>query len=211
MFPVLAPQSVLPAAATRSWTAMVATMLAGMACCTGAFAADLEPLQMAAADFSQPQLEMSSSSLPRFDNSDSATQTNRIDLALMPPGRSGLGLAMGLTSLTGSRFNSLAPPRSAGMPSVDVGLQWRYTLDSNYRIDVTAWRRLPQTDAMSLIASRNEPSYGARVEMGLGRHTRAKGFTADKGFLGFQLESGARISVKRKNGGPMFYYRNTFY
>ena len=46
--------------------------------------------------------------------------------------------------------------------------------------------------------------------MGLGSAQMSKGFTADKGFVGLQLESGARLGVKRKNGGPMFYYRNAF-
>jgi hypothetical protein len=30
------------------------------------------------------------------------------------------------------------------------------------------------------------------------------------GFHGFQLESGAKISVKRKDGRPMVYYRTAF-
>ena len=39
---------------------------------------------------------------------------------------------------------------------------------------------------------------------------RKRGFALDKGFIGLQLESGARISVKRKDGKPMIYYRSTF-
>lgn len=32
----------------------------------------------------------------------------------------------------------------------------------------------------------------------------------DKGGLGLQLDSGARIVIRRKYGGPMIYYRTTF-
>jgi len=38
----------------------------------------------------------------------------------------------------------------------------------------------------------------------------AKPFAVEKGFVGLQLESGAKISIRRKNGGPMVYYRNSF-
>jgi hypothetical protein len=37
-----------------------------------------------------------------------------------------------------------------------------------------------------------------------------RGFKAEKGFIGMQLEGGAKISIKRKNGGPMVYYRTAF-
>ena len=100
--------------------------------------------------------------------------------------------------------STLVPARS-----IDLGVHWRYTFDSSYRFDVTAYRRMPNADAISLIESR-EPTYGARVEMGFGSDNLRKGFVADRGFVGLELESGARLGVKRKNGGPMFYYRNAF-
>jgi hypothetical protein len=59
------------------------------------------------------------------------------------------------------------------------------------------------------LAQMREPVYGARVEMNLAA-ARKSGFALDRGFLGFQLESGARISVKRKDGRPMIYYRSAF-
>ena len=93
--------------------------------------------------------------------------------------------------------------------SVDFGLHWRYTLDSHYRFDVTAYRRGPNPDAISLIES-HDPTYGARVELGLGSIGKSKGFVANKGFLGFQLESGARVTIKRSGGVPMPCSRNTF-
>jgi len=64
-------------------------------------------------------------------------------------------------------------------------------------------------DALSMI-ERHEPTYGARVEMGLGQSRLHKGFVADRGFVGLQLESGARLGVKRVNRAPLIYYRNKF-
>lgn len=160
---------------------------------------------VAAADV--PQLRISTATLPRFDNADTATRVSRVDITLLPQRRSGLGLVFGLSSLSGAN-PAFAP--IAGSPSMDLGVHWRVTLDSSYRFDVTAYRRVPNADAISLIESR-DPSYGARVELGLGSFdAKSKGFVADHGFLGFQLESGARIALKRKSGGPMLYYRNTF-
>lgn len=166
-----------------------------------------EAIGIAAADMPRPQLEVSTSTLPRFDNVDANTQTQRIDMRLLSPGRSSVGLALGMNNATGAQqgiIATLAPPRS-----VDLGLHWRHTFDSNYRFDVTAYRKVPHPDAISLIESR-DPTYGARVELGFGSKSLSKGFVADRGFVGLQLEGGARLSVKRKNGGPMFYYRNAF-
>jgi hypothetical protein len=33
---------------------------------------------------------------------------------------------------------------------------------------------------------------------------------ADRGFIGFQLESGARVTLRRSGGKPMIYYRTRF-
>jgi hypothetical protein len=164
---------------------------------------------VAGADFPRPSLEVSTSTLPRFDGLLGPARASRVDITLMPEQRSGLGLAMGMSS---SRAFSVGafPVSPASLATFDLGVHWRYTLDSNYRFDVTAYRRMPNTDAISLVESR-EPSYGARVEMGLAsRYNERKGFVADRGFVGFQLESGARLTVKRSGGVPMLYYRNTF-
>lgn len=152
------------------------------------------------------QVEVSTRALPRFDNIDGATTSSRIDLTWLPPRRSALGVSLGMTSLSGSEFPARAP--LAGASNVDLGLHWRYTLDSHDRVDVTAWRRMTPPDAVSLVESR-EPSYGARVEMRL-RPVASSGFVADRGFLGFQLESGARITLRRSGGRPMVYYRSKF-
>jgi hypothetical protein len=166
------------------------------------------PVVVAAADVRRPQLEVSTTTLPRFDNVDGATRTSRVDITLLPQHRSGIGLAFGVSNLSGTQ-----PPLSpwtTSTSSVDFGVHWRLMLDSNYRFDVTAYRRAPNADAISLIEG-HDPSYGARVELGLGSiQGRSRGFVADRGFLGFQLESGARVTIKRSRGAPMIYYRNTF-
>jgi hypothetical protein len=153
------------------------------------------------------QLELSASSLPRFDNIDGSSRSSRIDMTWLPPRRSALGLSLGMTSSQGTGF-SPAGPYIASRPSVDLGLHWRYTLDSNYRVDVTAWRRLVPADALTLVQT-HQPSYGARVEMQI-RPVQKSGFVADRGFVGLQLESGARVTLRRSGGKPMIYYRTKF-
>jgi hypothetical protein len=75
-------------------------------------------------------------------------------------------------------------------------------------VDITAWRRVtPMPDALALV-QQQDPVYGARVEMKL-KSTSAKTFFADK-FIGLQLDSGARIGIKKSNGNPTIYYRNQF-
>lgn len=155
----------------------------------------------------QPQMEVSASSLPRFDSTDGATRSSRIDMTLLPTPRSALGPSIAITSPDG---RALSGGRAfSGYPTtVDLGLHWRYTWDGNYRFDVSAWRRMNPVDAASLIENR-ESSYGARVEMHLASAPRS-GFVADHRFLGIQLESGARITLRKSGGKPMVYYRSSF-
>jgi hypothetical protein len=92
---------------------------------------------------------------------------------------------------------------------MDIGLRWRSTPDGTYQLDVTAWRRVNPQDA-ALLAQLRDSNYGARVEMRIGRAPTHPGLVAERGFVGFQLESGSRISVRRSNGKPMLYYRSNF-
>lgn len=153
------------------------------------------------------QLELSASSLPRFDNTDGSTRASRIDMTWLPPRPSALGLSLGMTSTERPAY-SVAAPFTGAAPSVDLGLHWRYTLQSNYRIDVRAWRRIEPPDALTLVQL-HQPNYGARVEMQIGSLPKS-GFVADRGFLGLQLESGARVMLRRSGGKPMIYYRTKF-
>lgn len=153
------------------------------------------------------QMAVSASSLPRFDNIDGSSRNSRIDLSWLPPRRSALGLSLGMTSMDGPGLSAGGSyPGSAA--NVDLGFHWRYTLDSQYRIDVKAWHRMAPSDAVDLVQAR-QPTYGARVEMQLGSLPQ-RGFVADRGFLGLQLEGGARITVRRSGGRPMLYYRTRF-
>jgi|SRR5665647_100905 len=157
------------------------------------------------------QLEVSALSLPRFDNADGSSQASRIDLTWLPSRQPGLGLAMGMSLGMTNRSGSgllAGRPSLRSTPSIDLGFHWRYTLDSQYRIDFTAWRRIPQDNAIDLVQGR-QPTYGARVEMGVGSIPKS-GFVADRGFLGVQLDGGARITVRRSAGQPMLYYRTNF-
>ncbi|MDB5947641.1 MAG: hypothetical protein JWQ33_2667 [Ramlibacter sp.] len=153
-------------------------------------------------------IEISASNLPRFDNFDGSHRTQqRFDMALLSPGRSAFGVTMGVTGLSPSRYGfSGAAPDGTG--AVNLGLQWRYMLENNRRIDITAWRDVGRpNDALALVQSR-DTAYGARVEMQLsGPRSR---FVADHGFIGMQLDGGGRITLRRSAGKPMVYYRNNF-
>jgi hypothetical protein len=191
-------------AVVRPWPFMIASVALYL-CGHGAWAQEDASSATVMAQLLVP--EVSVTSLPRFDP-DGATRTSRVDMSWLPPRRSALGLSVGLSSIDG--LGIVVPPNlgSTGQ-SMDVGLHWRYTRDTHYRIDVTAWRRMTPVDAASLIHLQ-EPSYGARVEMRIGRAPTQPGFVAERGFVGFQLESGARISVRRSGGKPMLYYRTKF-
>lgn len=154
------------------------------------------------------RLEVQTSSLPRLDAQDSGFQAPRVDIALFPSRPSGIGAVVGMSGFTaqqGLHPAGLQPIR----PSVDLGVRFSHTLQSQQQVDVTAWRRMnADTDAYTLVQMR-QPVYGARVEMNLSPKKKS-GLATGLGFIGLQLESGARISLKRKDGRPMIYYRTSF-
>lgn len=154
------------------------------------------------------RIEITTSNLPRFDNLEGSNRTQRrLDMALLSPGRSSFGVTMGISGLSPSRA-SFGPGAVPEVTGVNLGLQWRYILNSNRRIDITAWRDVGRpNDALSLIRSQ-DAGYGARVEMQISG--RGMPLVAERGFIGVQLDGGARISVKRSAGRPMVYYRNKF-
>jgi hypothetical protein len=156
----------------------------------------------------QAQMEIFATTLSRLDNFDGSPASTRIGLTWLPPRRSALGLSLGVNNPGGSVSAVAASLAGSAAPSLDLGLHWRYTLGSEERVDVTAWRRMTPIDAASLVQSR-EPSYGARVELRLTPVTRT-GLVAERGFLGFQMEGGGRITIRRSGGKPMVYYRTKF-
>lgn len=160
-------------------------------------------LEAASQTQTRGRIELSSSTTPLFDANTTATRSTRLDMFWLPPRHPGLGPALGLTTVGGLGFG--APGGSAG-PAVDLGLHWRY--DDAYRIDVTAWRRMAAQDNPSVVAE-SASSYGARFEMQVKSSSRHD-FGFDRGLLGFQLEGGAHIGVRRTAGHPMLYYRTNF-
>lgn len=117
----------------------------------------------------------------------------------------GLGLVMGTT---GSVSRTVPGFNPNSLPRLDLGLQWRYTLDGNYHFNIAAWRQGVNTDTPGLALPR-EPVYGARVEMQLFGGSRS-GFVADYGFIGLQFETGTRLMLRRKDGVPTLYLRTSF-
>ena len=152
------------------------------------------------------RVDVQTSTLPRLDAQDSGFQAPRVDVSLFPSRPATLGAVVGM-----SGFNARQVPQPFGLqairPSVDLGVRWSARVQSQ-QIDVMAWRRMNNDDPIDL-AQLRQPVYGARVEFDLSP-VRKSGFSAERGFIGFQLESGARISIKRKDGRPMIYYRTTF-
>ena len=95
-----------------------------------------------------------------------------------------------------------------GPAGEDLGLQWRQPVGNDRTIDIMAWRRVAprERDALSMIQER-EPVYGARLEM---RITARKSFATELKAIGLQLDNGARIMLRRKDGNPTLYYRQQF-
>jgi hypothetical protein len=154
-------------------------------------------------------IAISASNLPRFDNFDGTSRTQqRLDMALLSPGRASFGVTMGLSGPAPSARAGFTPGAGEGLNGVNLGLQWRYVFDNNRRIDITAWRDLGRpNDALALVQSR-DAGYGARVEMQLAGSRSP--LVAERGFVGVQLDGGARITLRRSGGRPMLYYRNNF-
>jgi hypothetical protein len=153
----------------------------------------------------QVRMEVNTSALPRIEAQDGGFQAPRVDVSLLPGGAGGLGPILGMsTPRQGAPAFGLNPARG----SVDFGLRYSHRLQSQQQIDVTAWRRMNTEDDAYTLAQMRQPLYGARVEMKL--TPQRSGFAAERGFIGLQLESGAKISFKRKDGRPMVYYRTSF-
>jgi hypothetical protein len=108
---------------------------------------------------------------------------------------------------------SLVAPLAGSMPSsraafaADIGLRWRVPLASQ-QVDITAWHRMGLPgDALSL-AQQRDPAFGARVEFQLPK--ARSGFASELRFIGLQLDNGGRIGVRRTDGNPTLYYRQSF-
>jgi len=186
---------------------MAAILLACAACpALASTDASVLPVNVVLAEAKTEQavrVQVDASSVPRIEAQDSGFQSSRVDVSLFPARSPRLGAMVGM-----SGFGSQQQPLGLQpvKPSVDLGLRYSHP---NQPVDVMAWRRMNVEPDAYTVPDR-QPVYGARVEMNLAKAAAKSGFALDKGFLGFQLESGARISIKRKDGRPMIYYRNTF-
>lgn len=154
------------------------------------------------------RLQVQTSALPRFDAQDSGFQAPRVDVSLTPftANGSGLGAVVGIANPSSASAAVGLQPRT----SVDLGLRWTQRLQSQHQIDITAWRRMNAPDDAYSLIQMHQPTYGARVEMNLSARSPRTSFALDRGFIGLQLEGGGRITIKRKDGRPMVYYRTTF-
>jgi hypothetical protein len=151
------------------------------------------------------RLDVQASTLPRMEAQDTGFQAPRVDFSLLPASGSGVGAVIGMSGFAPRTTQPLGiqPVR----PTFDLGVRWSQRL-SQKQLDITAWRRMTgDDDALTLIQSK-QPVYGARIEMNMS--SRKSGLALEHGFVGVQLEGGAKITIKRKNGGPMVYYRTTF-
>ncbi|KAF1046958.1 MAG: hypothetical protein GAK38_02175 [Xylophilus sp.] len=128
----------------------------------------------------------------------------------------GVGVAMGVTSPAAGADAATLHYRRVE-PALDLGLRWRSAPASGHRIDIAAWRRLhPEPDAYTLVHTRGSAfgdsgatTYSARVETQFSR-ARGRGIAPELGAVGFQMNSGAKLVLRSKRGGPMVYYRSTF-
>ena len=156
-----------------------------------------------------PRMEVTQTTLPRFDAWDTTAGVPRVDLSLLPPSGSGLGLAFGIGGFQQASLAGAAAASSSHNLNVDLGVQWRHVTDDKHRVDIAAYRRLAsEGDASPVARIKQSPTYVARVELNMAP-VKKPGFVVDRG-VGLQLESGARITVRRSNGKPMLYYRSTF-
>lgn len=153
------------------------------------------------------RMQVQTSALPRLDAQDAGFQAPRVDVSLMSPsaGGSALGPVLGVSGVGPSLQGQGLQARTG----VDVGLRFTQRLQSQHQIDVTAWRRLNNPDDAYTLIQMRQPVYGARVELNL-KPVRKSGLALDRGFVGFQMEGGGRITIKRKDGRPMVYYRTSF-
>lgn len=151
------------------------------------------------------RMQVQTSAVPRIDTQEAGFQAPRVDVSVGAANASGkgVGAVLGLSSPPSATAAAATPQGLQPRTAVDMGL--RYTQG---QVDVTGWRRMNAAEGAQAVVDPMEPVYGARVEMNLG--SRKGPFAFEKGFLGLQMEGGGRITVKRKNGGAMVYYRNNF-
>lgn len=140
-----------------------------------------------------------------------STQYMDITRWLTPDSPTRFGLSLGLSAPAAGAMPLTA--EAAALASLDLGVRWRSRLESGRQLDISAWARTPQgaqaPDALGLIRQAQQPSYGTRLEVQWAT-AKTGGLTPEFGAVGVQLQSGSRLVLRARKGGPMLYYRSRF-
>jgi len=139
--------------------------------------------------------------------------TQHLDITrwLTPDSPTRFGLSLGLSAPAAGAVPLAA--EAAAPASLDLGVRWRSRLESGRQLDISAWARSPQgaqtPDALGMIRQAQQPSYGTRLEVQWAT-AKTGGLTPEFGAVGVQLQSGSRLVLRARKGGPMLYYRAKF-
>lgn len=137
----------------------------------------------------------------------SGAQYNELTGWLTPGRPSSMGLTLGVLS-SGPMNGAQASPLA-----YDLGVRWRSRLERRVHLDLHAWARTPQQyasqDALGMIWSREPARVGTRLEVQW-KPSRTGGLIPEFGAIGVQLQGDARLLLRARHGGPMFYYRAKF-
>lgn len=142
-----------------------------------------------------------------------ALSTQHLDITrwLTPDSPTRFGLSLGLSAPAAGAVPLAA--EAAAPASLDLGVRWRSRLESGRQLDISAWARSPQgaqtPDALGMIRQARQPSYGTRLEVQWAT-AKTGGLTPEFGAVGVQLQSGSRLVLRARKGGPMLYYRAKF-
>ena len=105
-----------------------ATLILLCTAASGVFAFDEETTsivvaqaEMTSAERNRPQLEVSASTLPRFENIDGSSRSTRIDMTWFPPRRTALGLSLGMGTIDETSLPHFAA-RNGSSTTLDLGL-----------------------------------------------------------------------------------------
>lgn len=146
-----------------------------------------------------PAIEWSASAIPL------ATQPLglRIDAtrwSATTGGQGRLGLSLGMA---GSADRPWAVPQ--------WGVHWRAAISPRTQLTLSGWAPLPNQEPASGASGPQPPwqQFDARVELqwqGAGLH----GLVPEYGAIGVQFQTGSRLMLRARHGGPFFYYRARF-
>jgi hypothetical protein len=118
-------------------------------------------------------------------------------------------LVMLATAVPTSSVTLQGTPASSGLrasPSLNLGLRWRPAPVAGRNVDAQLFRRVSKTTERDDDWQIDAPLYGAKVEMQMSRPQRV----SLRDLLGVQLDNGARVSVRPRNGKLSLYYRVQF-